>query len=470
MSVKQAKSSERPFFEKKYPCPVCKKESVHYYLRDRTYVIDQRDDDYFISKYTWRDPQHKLYNLYAFHIWHCPYCKYTDERGYFYQKELKESRVHFHLLKRLILEKAASDPVVQIICEDLEYPTVEMLSVLNLHLLSVYIHLMLNEEHLEYEKIARLYLRTAWLFRILSHKTEYHGMDQFLTEYFNLYDHLQKNIMNSLSALEDMNMLISREAENSNSRIWDFFLGKYKNMFRENYQNSLEATDQLIRQLAHYHALGEQIKSDYLTSTQSLLTMPYQGYTRYIDLLKAIHMYWTDVPIHEEDAIRKAEKYFRKALATSAFNDDKFKRFNVYKLIIILNEKLRLYTRALDYCSIWDEELSNLKRVAENRLERITTEEDTTFDPIHLRNIARRSEEMGVQLEKIRSRIIARQMEKDEHTAQFLFDKHREATVEEFQNILEEANLDETIVQKYTLLKKHEKRRGLFQLFRSAPF
>ncbi|GEM_PF-3910980 len=468
MYSNKQEQDRRPFFEKEFSCPVCGKPSIHYYLRDRTYVVDRREDDYFISRYTWRKPEHKRYHIYAFHIWHCPHCKFTDERTSFFQKQFKKARGQFEHLQRKVLEEASTDPVVKLISEQIEYPTVELLSVLNLHLLATYLQLLAEDKYRDYEKLGRLYLRISWIFRILSPDPKSSGMNQFIMEFFNLFDHLQNHILNTLNHLEDLNWLVRQEAESAPTRAWDLYLKKYDPQFRQLYQTTLRTSEQMIHHLGEYSTLGERIKSDFLTSTHTMFNLPYPPYSHYFEFLETLRQNgWQEVPFQEEDALRQAEIYYSASVAAPDAGEDKFKRFKIRKLIIILNEKLRKYQTALQQLDKLYDETVQLKRVAHDRLEKIECEEaDNTFDPFHLKNIVKRSREILTQLDPIRKRLLEAIMEKNERTARTLYNHYPDVSPEALQQILEDAGIDESIITRYARLRKQEQRKGIFQLFR----
>ena len=114
----EAKVDDRPYIEREWQCPVCHKSSTHHFLRDRTYVIQKQDADYFIEEYRWTKPGYNEYNLHAFYLWHCKFCLYTDEREAFFERKANITTSYIDDLKSPLLHLAMERAGVDIMGAD----------------------------------------------------------------------------------------------------------------------------------------------------------------------------------------------------------------------------------------------------------------------------------------------------------------------------------------------------------------
>ncbi|NIU01442.1 MAG: hypothetical protein GWN01_11160 [Nitrosopumilaceae archaeon] len=89
------------------------------------------------------------------------------------------------------------------------------------------------------------------------------------------------------------------------------------------------------------------------------------------DFLEDIKTVWSEVPMQESAALRKAAEYFKETIKERGNDFEKFKLFSRYKLIVTLHQNLGNYQLALKYA---DDLLSYLsakaKKLSELKLEK----------------------------------------------------------------------------------------------------
>ncbi|RMG28796.1 MAG: DUF2225 domain-containing protein [Methanobacteriota archaeon] len=456
-----------PFWEREVDCPVCGEKTIHYMLRDRTYSVNRLEDDYFISQYTWRKKEYNPYHLYAFFVWHCPHCKYTDERQYFTQKDLQEGQLRFLHFKKALQERGKDDAVIQALSKPIEYPTTDMLTVLNIHLLALYLQQLPKEKFWDIEKIARLYLRTSWIFRILSQGAETSFMEHLFSDLSHLHQSFEDEIQKSHTILDQFHRAISQTEGENEIPLWqEPYLLTHRENLLQVCQTLFHDFEKMRERSQNLKQIKEQMMNDYFAHNESFLNKPYQEFDRFYDFLHHVQHLWGEAPVREEDAIRKAEIFYKKVLNLPPYLEDRIKQFNIYKLLIVLNEKLTDYHQAEHYCTTWEKFATSMKNAAENRLERLKTVKDDSIDPNHLRSLIKRANKALEEIQLIQRRLTKYRTAKEELIAQKLSQRFQDEPPEKLEKILQKAELSDEVVKKYVQLRAEEQKKGILNIFR----
>lgn len=158
---------ETPFVAVKVKCPICDIESTQRYLKMRMFQPDVVEEDSHVVTYKWELPEFSAIRPNYYHIWHCPSCHYCDEKEIF-RGEDKSSTGKLELIreKMLIYSRMPNSLIVrlgQAVHFDKDVYTLD--SALAAHLLAIYIQELLSPNMRQFPKLARFYLRTAWLYR-----------------------------------------------------------------------------------------------------------------------------------------------------------------------------------------------------------------------------------------------------------------------------------------------------------------
>jgi len=151
--------------EYKGPCPVCSQATINKYLRRKcvqpgAFDLDGRPKDYmWADNYAPHVPPHYLFIAY------CPHCYFADILEDYRNPDARS--VIEKLVKDRVNEVRGKSGILKALGEfvDTQGEEVSYSSTLLIHLLAIYIQELLPPNIRPMQKIGRLYLRTAWLYR-----------------------------------------------------------------------------------------------------------------------------------------------------------------------------------------------------------------------------------------------------------------------------------------------------------------
>ena len=147
-------------------CPICSRDSRQRYVKSKLYTPKEVEGDQHVVSYTWESPQYEGIRPAFYHIWHCPHCHFCDEKEVFRGEDACGGKLEMIREKILIATKAPRSlvnrlgRVIEVTDEQLPLETA-----LCIHLLGIHLQELLSTNMRQYGKLARLYLRTAWLYR-----------------------------------------------------------------------------------------------------------------------------------------------------------------------------------------------------------------------------------------------------------------------------------------------------------------
>lgn len=465
---KTSDKNKQPFFVKEALCPVCKNNGQHYYLRDHTFTINTRDSDYFVSNYSWAEPEYNQLNLHGFGLWHCEVCKFTDDRSMFYQKDVTQGRAQFDYLKKLLIAKHDEpDAFFERIAPHIAYPTHDLLVSLNLTLLAIYVHTLPDSIYQNYDKIAKLYLRASWMFRLISQKPEIDDIEQFLKSYNIKFDRLQANSMNMLHSVEELNeTVVEKNRRKSGTPEWQRMWAKQYGVLTDNYNVMCEAIDKVISAIRIYYESGNFLEAQLLNADKNLWDLPYKNYHRYSDFVTELNELFPDLPVNEEAAYKKAAEYFQRALSAKVYDLDSLKKFKIYDLIISISEKGQDYTTALQVCNMLESMTTNYYQSITERLRKQEVIPDETVDPEHLKSLLRRNQEIMRSVKIKQKRIRPLKLRRDKQLAQQIVAQYQDLDAMGLRIKMEEAQIDEEVMKSYIAEVRIEKKKGIFEIFK----
>ncbi len=154
-----------PLYNRTVPCPACGAKIPQADIRTGMYVEEEREADQHVTRYRWLQPEFTPLHPPYYALAHCPECVFTDFKEDFFEPERsRENRVRL-LAPRLRAERARRGSVVATLSRGSFLPPLDFPAALRMHLLAIAIQELLPEERRDHLKIARLYLRAAWLYR-----------------------------------------------------------------------------------------------------------------------------------------------------------------------------------------------------------------------------------------------------------------------------------------------------------------
>lgn len=146
-------------------CPACGTKSVYADFLSGAFAEEGRESDQHVIGYRWLKPDLPALHPPHYAIATCPHCGYTDLKSDFFAAEPG----HAHPAKEILplLKAACQRPNSPAAClrAGLRPGPVDFPAALRLHLLAIAVQELLPAERRDHLKVARLYLRTAWLYR-----------------------------------------------------------------------------------------------------------------------------------------------------------------------------------------------------------------------------------------------------------------------------------------------------------------
>lgn len=147
-------------------CPICGTDSQHRYIKSKMVSPLEVEDDLHVVAYKWESPEFEHIRPNFYHIWHCPHCQFCEEKEVFRGEDQSGGKLELIQEKILILQRNTKG-FLSIVggMVDLQNEPVQVNTALLAHLQAIYIQQMLSPNNRQFAKLARFYLRTAWLYR-----------------------------------------------------------------------------------------------------------------------------------------------------------------------------------------------------------------------------------------------------------------------------------------------------------------
>ncbi|HYL80446.1 MAG TPA: DUF2225 domain-containing protein [Candidatus Acidoferrum sp.] len=152
-------------FSRTVACPACGAVSGQPEFKTGMFAEEEREADQHVLRYRWLrsdvPPLHPPFYALA----HCPRCGFTDfKEDFFDPARSRENRAPL-IAPRLKAEATRRGSPVETLRQGLSPGALDFPGALRLHLLAVALQELLPDERRDHLKLARLYLRTAWLYR-----------------------------------------------------------------------------------------------------------------------------------------------------------------------------------------------------------------------------------------------------------------------------------------------------------------
>ena len=178
-----------PFYFKEVTCPIC--ENINQMRQFKTKIFAEKNVDFdkHVQAYGWKNSDFSFIHPPLYFFWHCHNCNFTDNPVDF-ENPTKEYWNNFQHVKELFVDKIKNDKkaaaLVQKLSEAIDYDKMTFLMSIKLHFMAIFIQeLPQEQEHREFLKLGRYYLRNAWLFRDLGRQEKGPEKVQKLTAAFS---------------------------------------------------------------------------------------------------------------------------------------------------------------------------------------------------------------------------------------------------------------------------------------------
>jgi hypothetical protein len=157
--------TKSPFLFRTVACPACGVKSSQADFKTGMFTEEEREADQHVTRFRWLRPDVPPVHPPYYALAHCPECAFTDfTEDYLQPTRSRENRVRF-LAPRLRTELARPGSAIELLHRGCRPGPLDFPTALRLHLLAIAIQELLPEERQDQLKIARLYLRSAWLHR-----------------------------------------------------------------------------------------------------------------------------------------------------------------------------------------------------------------------------------------------------------------------------------------------------------------
>lgn len=454
----------KPFLEKTTKCPVCGKESLHIFLKDRTYVIERREEDGYISKYHWVDPHYTRYNLHQYFFWHCIHCKFTEEKSTFLKKPSELLFRQKQLIKKY-REVYSKNPVIEHLSRYINYPYTDFLSQVSLHYLAIYIQQVVGESDPDLLKIARYYHRLYWMFQTIETNKNSMERSKIYDEYKKYYEMMQSNFMNALANLEDLNQWLDRQIQlekEQNVPGWVNFQDKIHQL----YQSMTRHMDDVLLRLNEYNKLGNEFREVTMAGSGNLLHSPFHEYPSYLKYISQVQSYWPGVPLDQQTVLKGTINAYRDIIRNKVLEDKKLKLFHVYRLLIFFYLKIQDYENALYTTQRLLDKANAFRDAADRRLKRLQVIQDDRVDAKLLAEYIQKTEDIINKYSNLKTHIRDMKIEWDTQRAREIYMNNRNLSLDELRAKLLQNHIDESVVEKICEEKRKESKKGIFQIFK----
>ena len=284
-------------------------------------------------------------------------------------------------------------------------------------------------------------------------------------EFIGRFDKIQADYINMLSHVEEMNHWFEQQIRFENEKnISEWSTEKERLM--KIYSGMTKNLDRFLSGLQAYNTIGLNYKQK-IEVDDSEQRQEYYEYKNYVDYLVSIKNVWPEVPMNEYMAIQKAIHHYRSIINYQILDDQKKKLFQVYRLIIHLLGRMNDFEEAYSYSNQLMNMAHQHKIAAQKRLRRLEKVEDEDVDVLTLEKAYKKSSEMlefaKISREKYHSLWVDEQTQK----ANRLITLNQNLSKEELVVLMEKEKISEAIINKFLKEKNKEKRKGLFQIFKS---
>ncbi|MCC8179374.1 MAG: DUF2225 domain-containing protein [Planctomycetes bacterium] len=159
-------AKETPFVPVKVKCPFCSMESTQRYIKSRMYQPETIEEDTHVATYKWENPEFAQVRPNFYHIWHCPTCHFCDEKEIFRGEDKSGGKLEL-IKEKLLIHSRMPNSLISRMGSAIDYSkdVYSVDSAIMAHLLAIHEQELLSINMRQYAKLARFYLRTAWLFR-----------------------------------------------------------------------------------------------------------------------------------------------------------------------------------------------------------------------------------------------------------------------------------------------------------------
>ncbi len=332
-----------PFITVTVTCPICAGQFPSYKFKAGLYAVLDKETDQHPKSYKWTDPEFSSINPLHYSMWRCPKCFFTDFSENF------EKKTDSKILAMRKLYKPAEILAIPFMSEILRYTDINIPSfetTVNLYLTAAFINeIPTRPEDKSYFKLARIYLRIAWLYR-----EKYGAADSALEsirlkQMFKNFDEIDANYTKLEGSVTKLLSIIK-------NRLLEIYGGEVpmNNPYYANISGFLSGIKNIPASLGKIKTTAVLDQQGKLSGDSSAAgNHPYYNFPSFNDFLMSLMPHWPDLPLNEKAALALAVKNYTLSYTNEDFFDTPEKRLNAVDLIENLYVRLDDYDSALNY-------------------------------------------------------------------------------------------------------------------------
>ncbi|MBN2143860.1 MAG: DUF2225 domain-containing protein [Candidatus Aureabacteria bacterium] len=321
MDTKEKKTAA-PFYLKEIKCPCCRKSVKVFYLPDvtsRLYYPKEKEEDQHVTRWEWKDPANSHINPYHHDILFCPNCSFSDFREEFIDPNVNQSKKTNELRDLFLREMQNSGSLIFRLSKMILPEKMNHEVAIYLHFLTIRIQELLPGPDLQenplfnrdWKKLARLYLRTAWLFRENQSETGFSSQETSVNHIIrSSLDSIMQNHLGNVRELKKITEQLTGKEEKKDTATL------------EASRNALLSVQQLMNLFNACESEIMGIIKQFTLQSQLEQTRTVPGLSR-MDLFKvdlaSYAVLWPDIPDNENACVRKSVQYY-----TLAANNDQY--------------------------------------------------------------------------------------------------------------------------------------------------
>jgi len=330
-----------PFVTKDLQCPACRAKYAQRFFRRRVFVAEEKESDQHVLRYRWTNPRVKQVNPAYYFIFFCPHCFYADTAEDFSKPyDTEYGHAVLHVIKGLDDEASS---VIDSLAARVNYEDLDFDSALCLHLLAIFIR-TLPEEHLQDAyKMARLYLRVAWLFREAVPAADAPAAGA--TDAQDARPALALQIREGVSALErvlgdgsERCRDLARLAEKRHLELAQESRGSGEYGYHDHAAQLSEKFQVLLDEAAQLKEASEKDLKDTAAQRAVAHAAPDSFSEELRALLQSTRLKWDGLPMSEREALEYAIAHFQRAIQT----DPRLTSHDAYYTVVFLVADLRV--------------------------------------------------------------------------------------------------------------------------------
>ncbi|MCK5078108.1 MAG: DUF2225 domain-containing protein [Calditrichia bacterium] len=448
----EIKKESLPYFEKEITCPICSQKYIHNYLRERVYIVQKKENDQYPKEIEWYNARHKKFNHLYFFILYCPNCHFADERTAFLNPYKYYDAQKFNMIRTIHKERCDIDPFIKLMSNYIDYPDVNYTSAINIHMLAIYAQFgPTSDQYYEHEKIARFFHRIAWLFRENIFEGQYTDKEAVINEFTILHDSYQTAFLNCLSSFENIKEWWNQEIEAEDNGEKEKALSNFQMEIKMTEKEISRLLDHLLLNNPKIYEIITRYREKFIKTNSLIVEQQYHDFTSYHAFLQQVKKEWILAPTDEIIAMHKAAEHYYLLSKSTAYAGEMIKQHNIYKLMIAIYNKLNEYRKELKIINLAFKTATDYRKKAINRMNILSEQGEATKHMVdHIKRTVRKIDDMVMQLNYQRKKIIKGLIKKDEEKAQKIIDNFPENMPPEKKiEKLEEANLLDEVIESY---------------------